>query len=71
LAALCGTGVAVQHVPGLGRLELAIGETVVRGMLGVLLGMATRERAAALAALALLPLALAVETVRARVETTA
>jgi len=71
LAALCGTGVTVQHVPGLGRLELAVGETVVRGMLGVLLGMATRGRAAALAALALMPLALAVETVRARVETTA
>ncbi len=71
LAALCGAGVAVQHLPGLGRLELAVGETVVRGMSGVLLGMATRGRAAALTALALLPLALAVETVRARVETTA
>lgn len=58
-------------MPGLGRLELAVGETVVRGMVGVVLGMATRGRAAALAALALLPLALAVETVRARVETAA
>jgi stearoyl-CoA desaturase (delta-9 desaturase) len=68
LAALCGPAVAVQHVPGLHRLELAIGNTVVRGMSGVLLGVATRGRAAALAALALLPLALAVETVRASVD---
>lgn len=69
LAALCSAGVSVEHAPGLRRLELAVGETVVRGMVGILLGVATRGRAAALAALALLPLALAVEAVRASVDT--
>ncbi|MET0981065.1 MAG: acyl-CoA desaturase [Telluria sp.] len=70
LAALCGPDVAVHHVQGLRRLELAIGETVVRGVSAVLLGVATRGTAAAVAALALLPLALAVEAVRASVDTT-
>jgi fatty-acid desaturase len=69
LAALCGPAVSVEHAPGLRRLELAIGETVVRGVSGVVLGVATRGRTASLAALAVLPLALAVEAVRASVET--
>jgi hypothetical protein len=69
LTALCGPAVSIEHAPGLRRLELAIGETVVRGVSGVLLGVATRGKAAALAALAVLPLALAVEAVRTSVET--